>query len=62
MTEFIMGVLIGSMLIFAAKEYQQLKAVIMEKNTAVDKNTDSLQWANLMNYNGTVRGQITVED
>lgn len=62
MTEFIAGVLLGELLVFCRTEYDRVKSRLMGEYFSVEKGAENTQWANLMGYDGTGRGQIVNED
>ncbi|MBQ3009423.1 MAG: hypothetical protein IJD80_07550 [Oscillospiraceae bacterium] len=62
MTEFITGLVLGALLTFFLMEYHKWKSCFIAGKTPQYKNTENIQWQNLMNYDGTVRGQSISED
>ena len=62
MTEIITGLVLGAMLTFFVTQYHRWKSCFIADNTTRDKLTDNAQWQNIMNYDGSGRGQVKDED
>lgn len=62
MTEFIMGLVLGGLLVFTVMEYHRWKSRFITGRYPAEKNTDSAQWHNLMSYDGSERGQTGFEN
>ena len=62
MTEFISGILIGALLVFCRTEYEKIKSRLIGDGFSAEKNGETSQWTNLMNYDGTGRGQTSDEN
>ncbi len=60
MIEFITGVVLGGLAVFCVSELKRWKAYVT--SSAAPKNPgESIQWQNLMNYDGSERGQKNIE-
>ncbi len=60
MADFITGLILGGLLVFFTMEYKRRKSYFI---TGADyKNSDNVQWRNMMNYDGSERGQKISED
>lgn len=60
MIEFITGLIVGGVAIFCILEIKRLK--VYTAAAAAPKNPgESIQWQNLMNYDGSERGQKNIE-
>ena len=62
MTEFVMGLVLGGLLVFTIMEYHRWKSRIVSGRYTADSGTEAAQWANMMNYDGSERGQMNYED
>ena len=62
MTEFITGLALGGLFTFFVMEYKKWKSCFMQGHTEIKKSAENMQWQNLMNYDGTGRGQNKGED
>ena len=62
MTEFIVGLVLGGLLVFTLMEYRRWKSRIVSSIYTADTGTETAQWHNMMNYNGSERGQINYEN
>lgn len=62
MTEFITGLVLGGMLVFFIMEYRKWITYLNADRFINDKSAETGQWQNLMNYDGSGRGQINRED
>ena len=60
MTEFITGLVLGGLTMFCLLEIKSWKMYI--SSVAAPKNLgENIQWQNLMNYDGSERGQKNIE-
>jgi len=62
LTDFITGLILGAMLVFFITEYRKWIAVLTKDRCVKEKSGENSQWQNLMNYDGSGRGQINRED
>lgn len=62
MSEFITGLLLGSAFTFFITQYHKWKSCLIEGRLNYEKNGDSLQWQNIMSYDGSGKGQKRDED
>ena len=62
MAEFITGLRLGVRLTFCITQYSKWKSCLIAENSPVEKSAGNAQWQNLINYDGSGRGQIIDED
>lgn len=62
MTEFITGLVLGGLLVFFTMEFHRWKSRFIADRQPREKNTENAQWHNLMNYDGSERGQTYFEN
>ena len=62
MTEFITGLVLGGLLVFCVTEFHRWKVYLISQGGTGEKNDSNTQWHNLMNYNGSERGQMNIEN
>ena len=62
MTDFITGLLLGGMLVFCLMEFRRWKSIVAHQVSATVKQDGNTQWQNLINYNGSERGQMDIEN
>ena len=62
MTEFITGLVLGTALTFFITQYHRWKSCLIADSTAKERTNDNTQWQNIMNYDGSGRGQKTDEN
>ncbi|MEG1863595.1 MAG: hypothetical protein RR198_08335 [Oscillospiraceae bacterium] len=62
MLEFIMGFLLGALLILSITQYKRWKTFLMGSGGKNQKNSEGAQWQNMMNYSGDERGQEYFEN
>jgi len=62
MAEFLTGVLLGGLLVFCIMELYHWKNYIISQAFTMEKTDGNTQWNNLMNYNGSERGQMNIEN
>ncbi len=60
MADFITGLVLGALLVFFTMEYKRRKSYFVSSRE--HRNSDNVQWRNLMNYDGSERGQKISED
>ncbi len=62
MVEFVTGLVLGGMLVFFAGEYRRVKLLLIPENKRRIHTAENIQWQNMMNYDGTERGQERFEN
>ncbi len=62
MTEFITGLVLGTALTFFITQYHKWKSCLISDAAAGEKDNGNTQWQNVMNYDGSGRGQRIDED
>ncbi|MBQ8604359.1 MAG: hypothetical protein IJ410_05925 [Oscillospiraceae bacterium] len=62
MSEFITGLVLGIALTFFTTQYYKWKSCFIAGRLHSEKNNDNVQWQNIMNYDGSGRGQRRDED
>ena len=62
MMEFITGLVLGGLLVFCLMEFRHWQSFIVQQGTVNAKQDGNTQWQNLMNYNGSERGQKNIEN
>ena len=62
MTEFITGLVLGGLLVFCVMEFHRWKSCLIGQATTGERTDNNTQWHNLMNYNGSERGQMNIEN
>lgn len=62
MAEFITGVVLGGLLVFFTMEFHRWKSCFISQVSTGEKADGNPQWHNLMNYNGSERGQVNIEN
>lgn len=62
MADSILGLLAGGFLGFSFLMYDRWKNRYIFKPSASKKDMEDRQWQNMMNYNGTERGQNSLEN
>ncbi|MBR5521117.1 MAG: hypothetical protein IKU54_03885 [Oscillospiraceae bacterium] len=62
MNDFITGLLLGGAFTFFITEYHRWKSFIISGGNHGEKNGENVQLQNIMNYDGSERGQKTDEN
>lgn len=62
MAEFITGLVLGGLLVFCVMEFHRWKSCLISQALNTEKTDNNVQWHNLMNYNGSERGQMNIEN
>ena len=62
MAEFITGLVLGGLLVFCLMEFHRWKSYMISQSSGTEKTDSNTQWHNLMNYNGSERGQMNIEN
>ena len=62
MTDFITGLVLGGLLVFCLMEFNRWKSIVIHQASESVKQDSNTQWQNLMNYNGSERGQMNIEN
>lgn len=62
MTEFIIGLILGGLLVFCLMEFNRWKMFMIQQFSATPKQDGNIQWRNLINYDGSERGQQSIEN
>lgn len=62
MMEFVTGLVLGGLLVFCLMEFKYWRSYIIRQLCGNDKGETNAQWQNLMNYSGSERGQMNIEN